>query len=84
MSRRRTRINKTAALKRLTKAFHNGGLLGAHEVARCLGISKQVLTNWITRKKFVKPRQQLRATGVWDVSQIAQFVNDYDNSPRKT
>lgn len=50
-------------------------LVGLAEMADLLGITKQVLTNWRSRKTdFPKPMAELKSGPVWDLGQIREWA----------
>lgn len=56
-------------------------LLGTHEVAEALGVSRQRLHELRTTGRFPEPVAELRATPLWLRSAVDAFLEDWDRRP---
>lgn len=75
---KRMKREKNLTLDDLKEDFykmHGDGLLGLHETAEVVGVSKHRLGNWIRRKKmqFPKPLATLKMGPVWNMRLIMEW-----------
>ena len=67
-------VNDGARQRLYDYASKHGPLLGIHELAQVLGMSKQAVSNRMTRGSLPPPDYRLAATSVWRTNTVDKWL----------